>query len=140
MAKKLPIKKIRTVEQLSRLRKFSWRLNFSYKKIVSLLITIVLLITISLLWYGLFFGNYFQIKQVRFDEQNIIELQDPEMYRILQDSILGKNYFRILLFGSELSKQQSMYPFIEKVSYIWQGNNTLFVSYAFQEPRVIFTL
>lgn len=130
--------KIRNVEKINWLRRIFLSLNFSKKKIIIYLC----LFLIICFWLFVFWSNYFRIDKIYFDEKNITQLHNIEVYQNISNTLEGRNYIKIKIFENDLILKliNNKYPFIKNISYMRLYWNKIFITLKIEQPKIIYTI
>lgn len=134
--------KIRTITRIPLLRRISLKLNFSHKKMRNFMYLLFISICSLSLLIFIFYGDYFYIYKIRFNEINITQLQNPKVYQKVADGVKWVNYLQLIAHKKKtlLSSINKDYPFIKSISYSRIEKNEIFISLEFEKPNIVYEI
>lgn len=124
------------------LRKISRKWNFSYRKILQYITLWIVTCIAVFLCYFIFFSSYFRIDTIYFDDNNVEQLSNHEVYTFIQSWFVQKNYFRSRFFATHdvLKSIREKYPFVQDITISQKTHNSYYISCVFNPPRIIYAL
>ena len=97
---------------------------------------------LSLLVKSLFFAPRYTIEEFRYDPESVAMYDDPELYSLINDELVGRNYFMYTWFSKNVVRErlQESYPLLRAIDVKLQDDSVWFISIEFYNPALIFQL